>query len=416
MNKYWDSMSLCVKDILDEISCDGLDGNPSTFPKMLMEKVRGNSLDIFYSENDRNLVFESSATGERYLGVKIGSRFFDVWKRLEKKIFESNDFDGVYLYNSSNEYTRWIFEKEWIEEFISNFKGKCAYRSLKKLKVHVMVQNPVSISELYGLADIIHIHPLDGILYGNRFLLPLNGYINLEGVDETTDSMRESIEMAADLLGIYRREKEAYEDYLHRLQIHIFNYEIRKTEFLADGNLIKDFVYGEVETDVEKAYELASIRGSIGESSIQELAKEFDEAIKHSVQTKNVDNVVDNLGSLYAILLARVKFGNDVDIHNDTLSKITSYDIDKALNYGVKLVELIDKIRKNRFEEKLEIAKYQIEEEKLKMAKSVYDKLPKDDKEDEKKIYEMVADIKDKDVNEFIERGEEKEKSKKKEE
>lgn len=402
MNIFWDSSALSVKNILDEITCNGLDGNPATFPKALTERASMAEMGVFYSENDRNLVYISSADGKKYAGIKIGTKFFELWKRLDNIIFKKNDYDGVFLYNVLGEYTRWVYEKEWIQEFISKFKGKASVVGKKGLQVHVMVQNPVSISELYGLADVLHIHPLDGILYGDRFLLPLNGYINLTDEEENTDAMREDINLAADMLGIYAKNDENYEDYLHRLQVHIFNYEIRKMEFVTDGNKIADFSYGEVQMDVDKLYELASIRGVKGESSIKDIAEEFEVSIQHSVRTKNVENIVDNLGKLYSILLARVQFGTEVDIKNDVMTQLVSYDIDKALRYGVKLVEVIDKIRKSRFEEKLNYAKYTLEKEKVRLLKSQYDKPNNEEDEEEVKVVEMTKDIEDGEIQDFI--------------
>ncbi len=399
MKRFWQATSLGMKDLIDQVAVDGLTGHPTTFNKIINGWVEKYDLDTLYPENDHALWFNTIREGKKFMGIKIGTTFKRAWSRIGGQPLEKKTYQGIYLYTVVGEYYPWSHQREWLHEFISGFRGKCAEAGLKAedMEIHVMVQNPNSIQDLYGLATAINIHPLDGILYGNKFLLPMNGYIDLD-MEEATDAMREAVLMAAEVMGVTQGDGEKYDDYLHRLQIHVFNYEIRKTEHLAEGKPIDEFTYGDKTVDVDKVYALAAIRGTVGESSMVELAKEAEDAIKVAVDSGNVDNIVHSMSRLYAILLARVEFGNEVDHYNQKLTPIVSQDIDRALKHGVKLVEVIDNVRKRRFDEKLGYVKLQLEKEKVELAKSQYE-VPE---EDDTGITEIISNIEDKEIDSFI--------------
>ncbi len=401
MEIYWDQMALTTKDAFIDLKCNGVDANPQLLYRDLKDGVSSGDLDLFYESGDGKSIFTSSKDGGGLVGIPLGGSVSSVWAhRIPTKVLKSDDHTGVYLFESAGVYMKWIHRRIWVEEFVKKYKHKLRENGLdpKNYTIHLDIQDPTGVRDAFSLVDAIHIRASDGIIYGDSFLLPMGGYLDLEG-NVGGEDMNETLDIAADMVSVERKLKETKDEFLHRVQVNVFNYEIEKQMFLVAGNQLQDFNYKGKTYDEDKVYSLAVIRGSIGEKSIIALTEEVETNIQQAVRTGDVDNVVESMGRLYSILLARVEFGNQLDNFNQYLSTGVSSDVDKALKHGVKLTELIGNIRKQRFDEKLNYAKLKLEEEKVELQRELQSD---GDDTSEKQIYDVLDKIQDEDITDFV--------------
>jgi hypothetical protein len=415
MEVYWHDQTLGL-ELATELNIYGVFGNPKVRNKSDKDAIYGKKVmdeipSIGYMFQDgagvKAEVRKKDLPGY-YRLVYMNRKQSEVWKSvLTKSVMNSDNFAGVVLADSEETFISWRERREWVTDFVTRFRRKCVEYGLKRnqVKIYVRVSDVVAIADLWQLVEGVFLLPIHGILYESRFVLPMGGYLDL-GREDAVDAIRETLEQVGQLVGVKQNAGEAFEDYIVRLQCHVFNYEVAKLEFTASGGKLEQFTYNDVKIDIDAIYALAVVKGVTDTPAMLDMITSMKKNIDLAVDSGDNSHLINSLGRLYAILLARVELGTELDSANYHLSDIVSKDVGNALAYGIKIAQLIGEIRDKKFNEKIQLAKLQQEQVKIKILNkkvgdgkpigtntTVLDVLEKLDSEDAKDYLDQVESI-----------------------